>query len=157
MPKCHLPFTPAVLGGAMFSLERASKSAFVGLIVLGFGSGCAAQKANEGAQLNELSEKIRLLESERDRHAARIAALEAMQGAAQAAASPQRPVTVEDRPLLRVVRLEPNVKADAPAAAEPSPSAEANAGDSEHVLLSGTGSELRAETLSETAPGKAKP
>jgi hypothetical protein len=128
---------------------------FMGLVltVWGCSVGCAAGSPQQTAHLDEINQKIRALEAEREQHAQRIAALEAQLESPRDEQVKREPIG--SRPLLRVVRLEPPTAAPV-ALQEPAATTEGNKPD-EHVLLSGSGSNLRAETVSEAAAEEPKP
>jgi hypothetical protein len=128
------------------------------ILALGIGAaGCAGQSSEQSRRLAELNNKVKVLESERVGFAARLAALEAAQGAPMAlpVAENAKPASTLDRPLLQVIRLEP-AAAPAPAVGVTEGPADAAGAASERVVLSGTGSEFRVETVTEPSSSSSR-
>jgi len=108
-------------------------------------TGCASQSSKTRKELDVLNEKIAILQNERDRLEERLGALEQQQ---QVMAKPQPQGVLPGRPPLKVVTLEPE-----PA---PAPAHVVDPGDHAQgrVLISGSGTELKASAVEEGTKSK---
>jgi hypothetical protein len=115
-------------------------------------AGCASDKDHVDKQLSKLKDEVLHLQSESDRMAERLDAMEARQ------ANPPRPseervasnTSAVLRPKLKIVRMEPGEEnaADDGSQAAPEPAAD----DGPRVLIRGEGTSIETRTLSGSAP-----
>jgi hypothetical protein len=113
-------------------------------------SGCASQSSDTRLQLQRINERVAILQNERDRLDERLNAVEAQQDLLLADRR-KAELRGQERPALKLVRLEPEPAGAAAPQQQPSapsePSAEGKADDSGRVLISGSGNTLTATVI----------
>jgi hypothetical protein len=110
-------------------------------------TGCAGQSAETEKHLQSIQDKISILQNERDRLDERVSALEQQQEVLMTNARAGQPL-IDERPPLKVVRLAPDAPPTAAeravGAEEQAPAAEA---DGDRVLISGSGTDVKATPM----------
>ena len=114
-------------------------------------AGCASDKDHVEKQLSKLKDDVRHMQSETDRMAERLDAMEARQASAPRANEERVASNVPAivRPKLKVVRMEPGEENDDASEAGPQP-AQDDGGP--RVLIRGEGTSVESRTFSGSAP-----